>query len=41
MFLEFWVQAARNPEIEKLVIAPYRRYPPVLCADHPAGDGPG
>ncbi|MCD4674132.1 MAG: TetR/AcrR family transcriptional regulator [Anaerolineaceae bacterium] len=26
MFLEFWVQAARNPEIEALVIAPYRRY---------------
>jgi len=26
MFLEFWVQAVRNPEIEALVIAPYRRY---------------
>ncbi len=26
MFLEFWVQAMRNPEIESLVIAPYRRY---------------
>jgi AcrR family transcriptional regulator len=26
MFLEFWVQAMRNPEIEALVIAPYRRY---------------
>jgi AcrR family transcriptional regulator len=26
MFLEFWVQAARNPEIEAVVIAPYRRY---------------
>ena len=26
MFLEFWVQAVRNPEIEGLVMAPYRRY---------------
>ncbi|MDX9865021.1 MAG: TetR/AcrR family transcriptional regulator [Anaerolineaceae bacterium] len=26
MFLEFWVQAARHPEIEALVLAPYRRY---------------
>lgn len=26
MFLEFWVQAMRNPEIEALVLAPYRRY---------------
>lgn len=26
MFLEFWVQAARNPEVEDVLKAPYRRF---------------
>ncbi len=26
MFLEFWAQASRNPEIWQVTIAPYRRY---------------
>ena len=37
LFLEFWQQARRDPEIWKELIAPYRRYQDFFRRHHPRG----